>query len=126
VVFVGINSGGVLAKDLAIRTGHDGIAFRSMPVATESFTVRTTANTRSEFLIRNVFNQGGYFGVDDTQAGLNYAVPCDSDLVKWDDVDVSFCNLAENCGYHDQFSAYCQTLIGADKLADIRKYLGLE
>jgi hypothetical protein len=126
VLFVGINVGGVFAKDLAMRTGHRGIAFLSMPVSTESFNVATPENVRAKILVRNIFNQGGLFGVDDPQAGVNHAVPGDPDLVAWDNADASFCNLAEKCGYHDQFSAYCTALIGADKLAHIRKYLGLE
>jgi hypothetical protein len=131
VGFVGIDVGGVFAKDLAMRTGHPGIAFLSMPVSTESFNVGTPEAARSKILLRNIFNQGGFFGVDDPQAAVNNLVPGDPDLgltgkLPGEDIKASFCNLAERCGYDDQFSEYCTALIGAEKLTRIRKYLGLE
>jgi hypothetical protein len=39
-----------------------------------------------------------------------------------DNVYESFCNLAEYCGYHQQFSQYCETAIGVDELNAIRNY----
>jgi hypothetical protein len=125
VVFVGINMGGVLAKDLAMRTGHPGIAFLSMPVSTEFFTINTEENLRSAMQVTNIFNLEGLFGVEDPKAATNAGVPGSPNLLEWDSAYASFCNLVENCGYHDQFVEYCTTAIGADALAEIRTYLRL-
>jgi hypothetical protein len=126
VLFVGINMRGILAKNLAMRTGRHGIAFVSMPLSTEFYTTENEENARSAMFIKKVFNRGGLFGIEALHAGANYAIPGDPNLAKWDNTYASFCNLAESCGYHDQFSEYCTAVIGADKLAEIREYLDVK
>jgi hypothetical protein len=125
VLFVGVDPGGVLAKILAMLTGHRGIAFLSLPITTELFQGRYDLDDNSRRLMTNIFNFGGNFGAADPMAGENFGIGGDPDVIGFDQVYPSFCNLAEMCGYHNQFSQYCETAIGSDKLSAIREYLGL-
>jgi hypothetical protein len=125
VLFVGINTDGAVAKGLALMTGHRGIAFLSLPIATEFLDNLLQSDDPHLPSITNVFNLEGAFGVEDDEVTDNFAIPGDSKLMMIDNVYQSFCNLAEYCGYHQQFSQYCETAIGVDELNPIRDYLKL-
>jgi hypothetical protein len=126
VVFVGIDTGGVLAKVLALITGHHGIGFISLPVTTELFDGRYDYDERNAKLTTNVFNLDTLIGNEDQLVGENFAIPGDADVIGMDMTYPSFCNLAETCGYHRQFAQYCtQAMMDNEKLGKIRAYLGL-
>jgi hypothetical protein len=114
--------GGVLAKDLAMRTGHPGIPFLSTPVFV---TIGRKQASRLAILTTNIYNLGlqvgGLFGVERRQAGTNSGIAGNPDMVRSDRPHLSSCNLTEHCGYHRQFEEYCTAAIGADKLAEIRE-----
>jgi hypothetical protein len=123
VVFVGSNIGGVFAKILGMITHHRGIGFISLPSLDEDFSYRYGSDEMSTRWGTNIYVGGGYFGVPDLGIAEDYRLPGDSESGGLDDIYQSFCLLAEICGHHMQFEAYCSTVIGSDKLRKIIEFL---
>jgi hypothetical protein len=124
VVFVGVNSGGTIAKSLSLLKGRLGISFLSLPIDIDEFDDRYALETNATELVSSVVNKDGLFSGEDLGFGENLALVGYPEIVGSDGVYASFCNLAEICRRHSQFVEYCQTAIGAEKLAMIRTYLG--
>jgi hypothetical protein len=122
VVFVGVNSGGLFAKVLGMLTGHRGISFVSLPAACDEFQFRYEFDERNVKWASNVFNLDGWFGVSDEGVGENFILTGSSEVISMDAIYPSFCNLAEMCGFGEQFGPYCEAAIGADDLDEIRNY----
>jgi hypothetical protein len=122
VIFTGINNGGVMAKILARRKKHRGIAFLSFPSNDDEFNYRYEFDDDSLQYVTNVVNAEGWFGVDDPGVGENFVLPGDNDILGRDPVYPSVCNFAEMCGLHAQFSQYCEAAVDEDKLAKIREH----
>jgi hypothetical protein len=120
-----VNSGGTIAKSLALLKGHRGISFLSLPIDMDAFD-----NLHEEDLVENatqwassIVNADGLFSGEDSGFGENFALMGDETVVGYDGVYPSFCNLAETCGYHTQFVEYCKKAIGEDELSSIIDYL---
>jgi hypothetical protein len=122
VVFVGANTGGVIAKVLGMLTHHRGIGFISMPGAGKETVYRYDIGEKETRFLTNVFSLNGVFGVGEVDTGEDFAIPGSFDLVDRDAIYMATCNLAEMCGHHDQFEEYCTNAIGADRLKLIRDY----
>jgi hypothetical protein len=126
VLFVGINTGGLLAKTLGIMKKRRGISFVSLPVSTAEFQYRYAFPDTEMQWASNVVNTGTWFGVEDPDVGENFVLAGDHEILRQDEVYPSFCNLVEICGQQAQFREYCRVAIGEQKLAAIRKYLHSE
>jgi hypothetical protein len=120
---MGVNSGGMIAKRLALLKGRRGIGFMSPSVDLDEFDNRYDLEDDATQWITNVVNRDGLFSGEDSGCAENFALIGRSDILGMDEVYPSFCNLAELCGHHDQFGDYCQTAIGDERLAAIRAYL---
>jgi hypothetical protein len=126
VLFVGVNVGGVLAKVLGMRTGHRGLGLISTPALNREFIARYEFTDQETPFLTNIFNMHGLWSIEEESAGENMAIPGPFKTLDRDSVYISFCNLAEMCGYHTQFNQYCETAIGSDKIAVIRQFFGLD
>jgi hypothetical protein len=124
VLFVGVNSGGTIAKSLTLLKGRLGISFISLPLSIDEFDDRHDLESNATQWVSVVVNKDGLFSGEDTGFGENVALIGDPDIVGYDGVYASFCNLAEICGHHSQFVEYCKAAIGSEQLAKIRAYLG--
>jgi hypothetical protein len=122
VVFVGVNSGGTIAKHLALLKRRRGVAFLSPPVDMDGFDNRHELEGDAIQWVTNIVNSGGLFSGEDTGFGENFALVGDPDIIGKDEVYPSFCNLAETCGHHAQFGDYCRAAIGDEKLSKIRSF----
>jgi hypothetical protein len=125
VIFTGVNVGGVLAKVLGTRMGHQGIGFVSMPGTETAFVYRYGINGKNPRFITNVLNLRGALGLQEETSGEDFAIPGPFDLLDRDSTYESFCNFAEMCGHHQQFGSYCTHAIGPEQLQLIRDYFGL-
>jgi hypothetical protein len=126
VVFVGANIGGVLAKVLGMITHHRGIGFVSLPSVDEEFSYRYQYDDLSMRWGTNVFTNGGIFGVEDPDIAENYQLPGEGDITSADGIYQTFCVLSEVCGHGPQFRAYCEKVVGEEKLKEIRDFLKLD
>jgi hypothetical protein len=124
VVFVGVNSGGTIAKRLALLKGRRGISFLSLPIDLDEFDNRYELNATAMQWVTSVVNKDGLFSAEDAGFGENFVLAGDPDIVGNDNVYESFCNLAEVCGHGAQFGEYCKSAFGEDKLRKIRTYHG--
>jgi hypothetical protein len=122
VVFVGINTGGLLAKVLGMLTEHRGIGFISMPANCDEFQFQYEFDERHLKWGTNIFNLDGLFGVTDEGIGANFVLTGSPGVIGMDAVYPSFCNLAEICGLGEQFRTYCETAIGSESVAEIRSF----
>jgi hypothetical protein len=125
VLFVGVNSGGTIAKRLALLKRRRSISFLSPPMDLDEFDNRHDLEDNATQWVTNVVNKDGLFSGEDTGFGENFALTGDPDIIGNDQIYRSFCNLAEICGHHAQFEEYCIKAIGVEDLATIRAYLGL-
>jgi hypothetical protein len=123
MVFVGVNSGGTIAKRLALLKRRRGISFLAPSIDLDEFTTRYEVDDTSMQWATTVVNMEGLFSGEDPGCSENFALVGDSDVIGNDPVYPSFCNLAELCGHHNQFDEYCRTAIGQQELAAIRGYL---
>jgi hypothetical protein len=123
VVFVGVNSGGTIAKRLGLLKNRRGIGFLSPPIDLDEFDNRYDFEGTSTEWVTSIVNRDGLFSGEDSGFGENYALIGDPDVVGMDRVYESFCNLAEMCGHHDQFGEYCKSAIGEEQLSDLSAYL---
>jgi hypothetical protein len=125
VLFVGVNSGGTIAKRLALLKRRRGISFFSLPIDLNEFDNRYDLDDTANQYITNIVNVNGLFSGEDSGFGDNFDVIGDSHIVGNDKVYESFCNLAELCGLDSQFRGYCETAIGEEQLEAIRAYLAM-
>jgi hypothetical protein len=124
VLFVGVNSGGTIAKRLALLKNRRAISFLSLPIDVDEFDNRYNISDTALQWVTSVINTDGLFSGEDPGFSENFALIGDPDAVGNDKVYESFCNLAEICGHNAQFGEYCKTAIGEDQLTAIRAYLG--
>jgi hypothetical protein len=124
VLFVGVNSGGTIAKRLALLKDRRGISFLSPQVDLDEFDNRYDPYDNATQWITSVINRDGLFAGEDPGFAENFALIGDASVIGKDNVYESFCNLAELCGHHAQFGEYCKAAIGEEQLATIRAYLG--
>jgi hypothetical protein len=124
VLFVGVNSGGTIAKSLALLKGRLGISFLSLPIDIDEFDDRYDLEANTAEWVSSVVNRDGLFSGEDIGFGGNFALTGDPDVVGYDKIYPSFCNLAEICAHDSQFREYCNATIGPEQLATTRRYLG--
>jgi hypothetical protein len=124
VLFVGVNTGGTIAKRLALLKRRRGISFLAPPIDIDEFDNRHDLDDTVTQWVTNVVNKDGLFSGEDSGFGENFALIGHPDIVGEDQVYRSFCNLAEICGHNAQFQDYCIKAIGTEDLATIRAYLG--
>jgi hypothetical protein len=123
VVFVGVNSGGTIAKRPALLKGRRGISVLAPPIDLDEFENRYDLEEDATQWITNIVNKEGLFSREDTGFAENFALIGDPGSVGNDQVYPSFCNLAEICGHSSQFGDYCRTAIGDEQLTAIKTYL---
>jgi hypothetical protein len=93
VVFVGVNSGGTIAKSLALLKGRLGISFLSLPIDIDEFDDRYDLEANAAEWVSSVVNRDGLFSGGDIGFGENLALIGDPEIVGSDGVYESFCNL---------------------------------
>jgi hypothetical protein len=122
VIFVGINSGGTIAKRLALLKSRRGVSFLSPPIDLDEFDNRYDFDDTAKQWATNVVNVDGLFSGADLGSGENFELVGDPDVIGRDKVYASFCNLAYLCGHSSQFGEYCKAVIGEEEWEVIEKY----
>jgi hypothetical protein len=125
-VFVGFNTGGVLAKLLGATSRNPGIGLWGLPLFLPHLEHRWELETIDSEFTTTVSNQGGLFAIPENGEGVpNLGIPWVSiGLLEHDTILQSLCTLAEMCGQHPRLGEFCGQVIGADKVEKIRAELG--
>jgi hypothetical protein len=64
-------------KGVTLMTGHNGIAFLSLPIGTEFLDRLLQSDEGSLPSATNVFNLEGTFGIEDDEVTDNFGIPGD-------------------------------------------------
>ena len=118
VVFVGINTGGVVAKILGMKTGHLGFAYLSFNAFTDLLQYMRLDEDNS-WLIVNMFHRGGWFSVQEPNLANNIILPSVIDSIFKDDKRPTFCTMALSCSYWEQYDEFCRQLMGDEFVAKV-------
>jgi hypothetical protein len=130
VLFTGINTGGVLAKALALRTQCVGIAFLSFAVFDNYLMTGLPFEEDDSWWLINVHTVSGVFAVQEPQMSTNIAVPW-IDSPSWlestvfssfirDKVYKTFCTLVEMCS-QPHFDPFCRAALGEDEFNVVKE-----
>jgi hypothetical protein len=124
VLFVGAEIGGVFAKLVGILNERPGIGFLSFPAADDQIFYQFDFDEQATTFVTNIFNIGGKFGLQENDAGSNFAMPVEFEhALSIDNIYQSFCTLADMCGRTGQFKEYCIAAIGQADFDGIQKYI---
>jgi hypothetical protein len=124
VLFVGAEIGGVFAKLIGMLTERPGIGFLSFPAADDQIFYQFEFNDQDTPFVTNIFNIGGKFGLQENEAGANFALPVMYEhKFAVDNIYRSLCTFADLCGRTAHFQQYCDAAIGPGEFKKLQDYL---
>ena len=122
VVFVGINTGGVVAKILGMKTGHLGFSFMSFNAFTDLLQYMRLDEDDS-WLIVNMFHRGGWVSVQEPKLANNMILPSAIDTPFKDDKRPTFCTMALSCSNWEQYDEFCRQLLDDEFINMVHDYI---
>lgn len=122
VVFAGVNTGGVVAKILGMKTGRLGFSFLALNTFTDLLQFMNL-NEDESWLIINLFHRGGWFSAQEKGLANNIVLPSVIDTILKDDKRPTFCTMALSCESHLQYEEFCRQMMGDEFVEDVHRYL---
>jgi hypothetical protein len=125
-LYVGFNTGGVIAKLLGATSANPAVGLWGLPLLLPHLQHRWGFDAADGQFTTTVSNQGGLWATPEEGAGgLNFVIPWVSlSALEHDTVLQSLCTLAEMCGQHPRLGEFCTSALGEEELSKVRAELG--
>jgi len=125
VFFVGHNNGGVFAKMLSMKFGHESFSVggsHSMSTTIQGFGIDPV----QQQLVTNIISERDFLTATDDSLGTNYILPTVSPVFERNCMYSKFCILSIACDQVNRFNYYCLQTVGMTRYQKMKEYFERE
>jgi len=121
VFFVGHNNGGVFAKMLSMKFGHESFSVGGSSALSTSIQ-SLGIDPMKQQLITNLISEKDFLTTSDNQLGTNYIIPTVNAVFERNCMYTIFCMLSVGCNQTNRFENYCYQILGPERYGRMNKY----
>lgn len=121
-MFVGINTGGVMAKVAGMKTNNTGIALASFPAFTSTLSVPLSFLPAMSYNVVNIWQLTSLFSGQEPNSATNVIIPTTSRII-FDSSYEPFCMISQLCHQHVKYESFCRSAVGNQTMDEIFTWL---